>query len=199
MSSAPWRQRVRAGCVLLALLVASCGSGEPWHAKNVRGMIPDLAFDMTSDEGREMQAADVRGAVVLLFFGYTHCPDVCPTTLARLSQAIKTMGDKGRGVRILFVTVDPARDPPALLHGYVKAFSPQAIGLRGSTAQLDALCRRYRVAYGVDAPDAQGNYAVSHSSAVFAFDAEGKARLLIQPELSADDIAADLARLVAGA
>jgi protein SCO1/2 len=197
--SMAWTRRWRRGCVLLALLAASCGGGEPWHAKNVQGMIPDLAFDMTSDEGRELRAADLRGEVVLLFFGYTHCPDVCPTTLARLSQAIKAMGDKGRRVRILFVTVDPARDLPALLHGYVKAFSAQATGLRGSTAQLDALARRYRVAYGRDAPDAHGNYAVSHSSAVFAFDAEGRARLLIQPELSARDIAADLARLVAGA
>ena len=184
---------------LLALLVASCGGGEPWHAKNVQGIIPDLAFDMTSDEGREVHAADVRGEVVLLFFGYTHCPDVCPTTLARLAGAIRAMGDKGRRVRILFVTVDPARDPPALLHGYVKAFSPQATGLRGSEAQLDALCRRYRVAYGRDAADQHGDYAVSHSSAVFVFDAEGRARLLIQPELGAADIAADLARLVGGA
>jgi protein SCO1/2 len=197
--SAAWARRWRTGWVLLALLVASCGGGEPWHAKNVQGMIPDLAFDMTNDEGREVRAADVRGEVVLLFFGYTHCPDVCPTTLARLAQAIKAMGDKGRRVRILFVTVDPARDPPELLHDYVRAFSPQATGLRGSTAQLDALARRYRVAYGRDAPDAHGDYAVSHSSAVFAFDAEGRARLLIQPELSAGDIAADLARLVAGA
>ena len=134
--------------------------------------------------------------MLLLFFGYTHCPDVCPTTLARLAQAIKLMGDAGHRVRILFVTVDPARDPPALLHDYTRAFSPQAIGLRGSDAQLDALTKRYRVAYSHDAPDAHGNYAVSHSSAVFAFDAEGRARLVIASELGAQEIAADLKRLV---
>jgi len=184
---------------LLVLLVASCGGGEAWHAKNVRGMIPDLAFEMTNDEGRTVHASDYRGEVVLLFFGYTHCPDVCPTTLARLGQAVERMGDEGRRVRILFVTVDPARDPPALLHDYVKAFSPQATGLRGSEAQLDALAKRYRVAYAREAPDAHGAYAVSHSSAVFVFDAEGRARLLIQPELGAGEIAADLERLVGGA
>jgi len=159
-------------------------------------VISDLAFEMTDDAGRTVHAADYRGEVVLLFFGYTHCPDVCPTTLARLAQAIKLMGDDGRKVRILFVTVDPARDPPALLRGYVRAFSPQAIGLRGSQAQLDALTKRYRVAYSHDAPDAHGNYAVSHSSAVFAFDAEGRARLVIASALGAQEIATDLKRLV---
>lgn len=192
-------RRWRALLVLLALLVASCDRGASWHAKSVRGMIPDLAFEMTSDAGRTVHASDFRGDVVLLFFGYTHCPDICPTTLARLAQAIKVMGEKGRAVRILFVSVDPARDPPALLHAYVKAFSPQASGLVGSDAQLDALAKRYRVAYSRDAPDAHGDYAVSHSSAVFAFDGEGRARLLIQPEMSAQDIAADLAQLVGGA
>jgi len=188
-------RRWRALLALLVLLVASCGD-ETWHAKNVRGVIPDLAFEMTNDAGRTVHAVDYRGEVVLLFFGYTHCPDVCPTTLARLAQAIQLMGKEGRKVRILFVTVDPARDPPALLRGYVRAFSPQAIGLRGSQAQLDALTKRYRVAYSHDAPDAQGNYAVSHSSAVFAFDAEGRARLVIASELGAQEIAADLKRLV---
>ncbi len=188
-------RRWRALLALLMLLVASCGD-ETWHAKNVRGVIPDLAFEMTDDAGRTVHAADYRGEVVLLFFGYTHCPDVCPTTLARLAQAIQLMGEEGRKVRILFVTVDPARDPPALLRGYVRAFSPQAIGLRGSQAQLDALTKRYRVAYSHDAPDAHGNYAVSHSSAVFAFDAEGRARLVIASELGAQEIAADLKRLV---
>jgi len=188
-------RRWRALLVLLVLLVASCGD-ETWHAKNVRGVIPDLAFEMTDDAGRTVHAADYRGEVVLLFFGYTHCPDVCPTTLARLAQAIKLMGEEGHKVRILFVTVDPARDPPALLRGYVRAFSSQAIGLRGSDAQLDALTKRYRVAYSHDAADAHGNYAVSHSSAVFAFDAEGRARLVIASELGAQEIAADLKRLV---
>lgn len=189
----------RTWLTLLVLLVASCGGGEVWHAKDVRGMIPDLAFEMTNDEERTVHASDYRGEVVLLFFGYTHCPDVCPTTLARLGQALERMGDKGRRVRILLVTVDPARDPPALLHDYVRAFSPQATGLRGSEAQLDALAKRYRVAYAREAPDAHGDYAVSHSSAVFVFDAEGRARLLIQPELGAGEIAADLERLVSGA
>jgi len=192
MSAGRWRALL----ALVVLLIASCGD-QGWHAKNVRGVIPDLAFEMTNDEGRTVHAADYRGEVVLLFFGYTHCPDVCPTTLARLAQAIKAMGAQGRAVRILFVTVDPARDSPALLHDYVRAFSPQASGLRGSHAQLEALTKRYRVAYSHDAPDAHGNYAVSHSSAVFAFDAEGRARLVIAPELGAPEIAADLARLVA--
>jgi protein SCO1/2 len=190
--------RRRALVAFVALLVAACGSEESWHARNVRGMIPDLAFEMTSDEGRTVQASDYRGAVVLLFFGYTHCPDICPTTLARLARALKIMGDQAARVRVLFVSVDPARDTPALLRDYSKAFSPQVTGLVGSDAQLDALAKRYRVAYSRDAPDAHGGYNVSHSSAVFVFDGEGRARLVIAPELGADEIAADLTRLVAG-
>jgi len=190
--------RRRALVALVALLVAACGDSESWHAKNVRGMIPDLAFEMTSDEGRTVHASDYRGDVVLLFFGYTHCPDICPTTLARLAQALKILGDQKRRVRILFVSVDPARDTPALLGEYTKAFSPQATGLVGSDAQLDALAKRYRVAYSRDTPDGHGGYNVSHSSAVFVFDGDGRARLVIAPELGADEIAADLSRLVAG-
>jgi protein SCO1/2 len=191
-----WRRR--ALIALVALLVAACGGSESWHAKNVRGMIPDLAFEMTSDEGRRVRASDYHGDVVLLFFGYTHCPDICPTTLARLAQALKIMGDQAARVRILFVSVDPARDSPALLREYTRAFSPQATGLVGSDAQLDALAKRYRVAYSRDAPDAHGDYNVSHSSAVFVFDGEGRARLVIAPELGADEIAADLSRLAGG-
>jgi len=185
--------RLRRALVLLALLAASCGGG--WHAKNIRGLVPSLELGLASVQRPEVHAADFRGHVVLLFFGYTHCPDVCPTTLAKLQQALGDMGEAGRGVRVLFVTVDPARDSVELLQRYASAFGPQFIGLRADDARLQELCKRYRVTYSRDKPDAHGDYAVTHSSAVFAFDGEGRARLLFLPSSTAGDIAADLRRL----
>jgi protein SCO1 len=185
--------RLRRALVLLALLAASCSGG--WHARSIRGLVPSLELNLASADGRELHAADFRGHTVLLFFGYTNCPDVCPTTLAKLQQALGGMGEAGRDVRVLFVTVDPARDTAERVQRYASAFGPQFVGLRGSDARLQQLGKRYRVTYSRDAPDAHGDYAVTHSSAVFAFDGEGRARLLFLPSNSAADIAADLQRL----
>lgn len=192
---------MRRGLILAAaaLVLAGCAPREAgWHAKDVTGLLPDLEFAMTEAGGGAVSAADYRGEVVLLFFGYTHCPDVCPTTLARLAAARAAMRDHRDAVQVLFVTVDPARDTAALLARYVPAFGPGMTGLRGDEDALAALARRYRVSYSRDAPDAHGGYAVSHSGGVFVFDRAGRARLLIRPGDPAPGIAADLERLAAG-
>lgn len=182
-----------------ALALAACGSHDAgWHAKDVSGLLPDLEFRMTAAGGGAVSAADYRGKVVLLFFGYTNCPDVCPTTLAKLAAARAAMREHRDAVQVLFVTVDPARDTLARLAQYVAAFGPGMTGLRGDDKALEALVRRYRVAYSRDKPDAHGEYAVSHSGGVFVFDATGRARLLVRPEDAAPEIAADLERLAAG-
>jgi protein SCO1/2 len=193
---------MRRGLILLAaaLALAACSPREPgWHAKPVAGLLPDLAFSLREAGGREVTAADYRGHVVLLFFGYTSCPDVCPTTLARLAAARDAMRTDHDAVRVLFVTVDPARDTPARLAAYASAFGPGVLGLRGDEPALQALTRRYRVSYTREAPDARGDYAVSHSVGVFVFDRAGRARLLVRPEDAAPDIAADLDRLASDA
>jgi len=182
-----------------ALVLGACAPREEgWHVKNVAGLLPDLELQMTEAGGRAVTAADYRGEVVLLFFGYTHCPDVCPTTLARLAAARAAMRDQRGAVRVLFVTVDPARDSAALLARYAPAFGPGTTGLRGGEDALAALARRYRVSYSREPPDAQGEYAVSHSGGVFVFDRTGRARLLIRPDDPVPGIAADLERLAAG-
>lgn len=191
---------MRRGLTLLclALCLGACAPQGEWRLKNITGLTPDLEFTMTDDAGRPVSAAAYRGKTVLLFFGYTHCPDVCPTTLARLSAAIGGLREHRDGVRVLFVTVDPARDTAALMANYVHAFGPAVVGLRGTPQELAALARRYRVSYTLRAPDATGAYDVAHSSGVFIFDRGGRARLLARPDDPAPAITADLARLLAG-
>jgi protein SCO1 len=185
----------RAWLAALALLLASCGGGGPWQLKDIKGVVPDLAFNLTDDSGRQVSAADYRGQVVMLFFGYTNCPDVCPTTLIKLSGALKRMGEAAQGARVLFVTVDPKRDTLDVLHRYVRAFGTRITGLRGSQSELQALAKRYRITYSYGEPDASGDYVVTHSSAVFVFDAAGKARLMVLPDSGEKAIADDLTRL----
>lgn len=195
---------MRARLATLALgLALACLSGcsqapPPYHLQSITGLMPPLEFQLTDDDGRGVTAERYRGSVVLLYFGYTHCPDVCPTTLAALGAALGKLGAEASRVKVLFVTVDPARDTPPVLKRYMSYFGPQFIGLRGDDEALRPLIRRYRVAYHRDAPDAAGNYAVEHSSVVFVFDPSGRARLLAQDSDPPDAVAQDLHRLLQG-
>ncbi|MBE0615187.1 MAG: SCO family protein [Burkholderiales bacterium] len=185
------------GAAMIAYGVLSgCTSGESWKTHDISSLVPDLAFTLTDDRGRSVSAQDYRGKVALLFFGFTHCPDVCPTTLARLARTIQATDGGRDDVRVLVVTVDPARDSTAVMHEYVQAFGPQFVGLRGDAAALEALARRYRVAYALGKPDARGNYEVTHSSAVFVFDREGRARLLFSSKDTPAATAEDLRRVI---
>jgi len=185
----------------LTLLLGGCGGGheDAWNSEDIGGMMPDLKFQLTDENDQSVTEQAFKGKIALMYFGYTHCPDVCPTTLSILTRALKTLGpEKADKVRILFVSVDPARDTPALLKRYTDAFSPRVVGLTGTRDQLDALSKRYRVSYRYGDPDEAGNYEVYHSSAVFVFDGSGEVRLLIQ-QADVGDIAADMERLVDGA
>ena len=114
----------------------------------------------------------------MLFFGYTHCPDVCPTTLAELSQALQQLGDDGKRVQVLMVTVDPARDTPELLAQYVSAFNPSFIGLRpADDAQLAKVAKDFRVYYAKAPGKTPGDYTMDHTAASYVFDPQGKLRL----------------------
>ncbi|KPV41043.1 hypothetical protein AN478_03715 [Thiohalorhabdus denitrificans] len=179
------------------LLVAGCSGDSPWRLKDISGLMPRLAFTMTDHQGATVRGADYRGKVTLVYFGFTHCPDVCPATLANVRQALGRLGEeKADRVRVLFVTVDPERDTREVLRSYVRAFGPRFVGLRGNREQLDAFTKRYRVAYGYGEPDAHGNYDVSHSTGLFIFGPEGEPRLLALPDDGPDAIAHDLDRLL---
>jgi len=189
--------RYRAALVFAAtLLLAGCGSDASWHLRDISGLMPDLQFTLTGSDGRHLDATRFRGKITLLYFGYTHCPDVCPTTLTKLAKAVASLGAQADRVRILFVSVDPERDTPAKLAAYSRYFGPQIVGLTGDNKELRALTKRYRVTYGLGKPDAEGNYEVTHSSAVFIFDAKGEVRLLATHQDKGDAIATDLQRLI---
>lgn len=186
--------------VLLAFalaLLAACHRGEPaWQLPNVRGHLPDLQFNLTDDLGKPANAAEYRGKVVLVYFGYTHCPDVCPLTLVHLHLLLQKLGAAADNVHVLFISVDPARDTPPLLHQYVIAFDPRVTGLTGTPAEIAALAKRYRVAFNPEHAKPDGSYEVSHSSAIYIFDREGRARLLATPDDSQAAIEHDLRLLL---
>jgi protein SCO1/2 len=187
------------GLSCICVLEACSGPKNPttaFHGDDISGVMSSLEFTLTGPSGATMTAADVRGKTVLLYFGYTHCPDVCPTTLAKLSQALKRLGPAAAAVRVLFVSVDPKRDSGQELGRYASYFGPQFMGLTGTDDQLTALTKRFRVAYRRDAPDARGDYAVYHSSAVFVFDRSGSARLLATPDETSDELAEDLKAVI---
>ena len=180
--------------LIVGLLLAGCQHDEPLPLRltNISGHMPDLDFRLTDDHGKAVTGADYRGKVVLLYFGYTHCPDVCPLTLAQLHVVMQRLGPLADGARILFVSVDPARDTPAVMHAYVNAFDPRAVGLTGDARATEALSKRYRSAFTREPGSADGSYEVSHSSAIYVFDRDGKARVLATPSASRDDLVHDL-------
>jgi hypothetical protein len=130
------------GALLLCALLLIGGKARAWNSDDMTGALPALSFTMTrASDGKTVSAADYRGKIVLLYFGYTNCPDVCPTTLLNLTTMLKSMGKQADDVRVLFVTVDPNRDTLAVLKQYTQAFAPQVVGLRG-THQAAAPNRR---------------------------------------------------------
>ena len=177
--------------LIAALVLAACAPGAT-HMTDISGAMPKLDFQMQrASDGTAVSAADYRGKVVALYFGYTHCPDVCPATLANLAAMLGRVGNPA--VQVLFVTVDPARDTLPVLKQYAAAFSPQVDGLCGSDNQLADLARRYRVAYSVK----QGPpYEVMHSNAVFFFDRTGKARFVTTDTSDPAAMAEDVKRLL---
>jgi protein SCO1/2 len=185
------------GAAWVALALAACaGPVTHWQLDDVSGHLPNLAFQLTSDRGNTVTAADFRNKVVLLYFGYTHCPDVCPLTLTHLHVVLQRLGAEADAVQVLFVSVDPARDTPTLLHQYVAAFDPRVTGLTGAPIQIESLAKRYRVAFNREAARPDGSYDVSHSSGIYIFDRNGRAHLLATSADSVDAIVHDLRALL---
>ena len=189
--------RAATALILTALLAACAGSDPHYALKNISGLVSPLEFQLTNQDGQPVTAADYRHDIVLLYFGYTACPDECPTTLTTLANALHTLGPQASQVRVLFVSVDPRRDTAEVLKRYVSNFGPQFVGLRPDQEELTALSKRYRIAYHYEKPDKDGNYEVDHSSAVFVFDRDGRARLLALSDNTAQQVASDLHRLLA--
>ena len=187
---------LRLAFLAASLLAAACSPERPWHATNITGAMPRLEFRMMrASDATPTNAEEYRGRVVVLYFGYTHCPDVCPATLANLADVLHKLGPDADKVRVLFVSVDPDRDTLPVLKQFTQAFAPQIDGLRGTPDALAGLARRYRVAYSVvKAPE----YQVTHTSAVFIFDEGGRARLVTLDTNDTAGLADDIERIVDG-
>jgi protein SCO1/2 len=198
-------RRRRAALLAAGLALAileGCGDGASWHSADVSGSLPPLSFSLTrSEDGKRVTEADYRGKIVLLYFGYTQCPDECPSTLANTAEILSRLGADAQYVRVLFVTVDPNRDTAPILSTYTRNFAPEIVGLRGTPDALAALARRYRVLYSVTPATKDGRYEVTHSAGVYVFDRWGDARLIVAAlDRANSDIAgtaADLRRLIA--
>ncbi|HEX7388324.1 MAG TPA: SCO family protein [Castellaniella sp.] len=194
-SQASW---IRRGIVAL-LLWTSCLAMASAAVHPVRGFLPDLQFSLQGAGDVTMTQKDFAGKVVLMFFGYASCPDICPTTMAQLAQVIESLGSKADQVRILFVSVDPHRDTPDILQHYVDQFDPHAIGLTGSESAIASLARRYRVAYQIEKPSSSAPnapYEVSHSRGIFCFDQKGRAVWLASDSESRSDLIAAIKPLL---
>jgi protein SCO1/2 len=185
--------------LVLALVLGLVGcADEDWHGKSIEGLMPELAFELTSETGETVTESMFAGRPVAMYFGFTHCPDICPTTLARLVAAVRRLPEPLRQrLQLAFVSVDPQRDGTRQLADYTDAFSERMVGLTGTQKQLKALTRRYRTTYGYEDERADGSYNVSHSSAIFVFDAAGEPRLMLLDSLGVAEIAADLEKMLA--
>jgi protein SCO1/2 len=169
----------------------SAGKG-PFNGVDITGGDMGGELRLTGHDGKPRTVADFRGKVVVVIFGYTQCPDVCPTTLADMASAMRQLGSDARDVQVLFVTVDPKRDTPELLRQYVPAFNPGFLGLYGDAAAIARVTKDFHV-YASERPGkTPGSYTVDHSAQLFVLDRNGKVRLLISPGISPAAMASDL-------
>lgn len=182
-------------CIGLSLLLLGCGPAPQTDAlvgTDVTGSSINGQFTLTDHMGRLRHLDDFKGKLVAVFFGYTRCPDVCPTTMLSLASAMKLLGDKSRGVQVLFITVDPERDTQEILAQYVPSFDPDFLGLVGTPAQLKEAARNYRAVYRKQATEDGGSYTMDHSAGVYVFDREGKIRAFLRHDQTPAELAHDI-------
>ena len=190
-------------CALLALSAckpqASSTPAAPaahFNSSDITGINYAQGFSLPDSAGKTRTLAEFKGKAVVVFFGYTHCPDVCPITLAELKEAKRLLGKDGEQVQGVFITLDPARDTPEVLRQYVPAFDPSFVGLVGNEAQTAQTAKDFRVYFQKSAGSAPGQYTVDHTAASFVFDKQGRPRLYVRYNQGADKLAADLRQIL---
>ena len=183
-----------------AFAVAACGAGGPkFEASDVTGSSFGRDFTLRDPDGAQRTLADFRGKAVVVFFGYTQCPDVCPTTLATLAEAMKRLGSDADRVQVLFVTVDPERDTPELLKQYVPAFDRRFLGLWGDADATARTAKEFKVIYEKAPGASPGSYTMDHSAGSYVFDPQGRLRLYVANGQGPDVFAHDLRELLKSA
>ena len=184
--------------LLLASVLAGCQRSAPgarFHASDVTGKFPNADFHLTDQNGTPRNLSDFRGKVVLLFFGYTHCPDVCPTTMANLSRTLRLLGKDAERVQVIFITVDPERDTREVLAKFVPAFDRSFLGLYGDAKATASAAKSFRADYR-KVPAKKGYY-MDHTALTYVIDTQGKLRLLAGDREPDDWLAQDVRLLLA--
>lgn len=183
---------------LAALMMACREAPPPFVSTDITGADFGHGLALRDHDGRARTLADYRGKAVLLFFGYTSCPDVCPTALARFAETMKVLGNDAARVQVLFVTLDPERDTPERLKSYVPWFDDRFVGLYGDRAATDSVARDFKVHYARQEVGGGLGYVLDHSAGAYAFDPAGRLRLYLRDTLTPLEIAGDLRQLLAG-
>jgi protein SCO1/2 len=184
--------------VLATTLVACAPPPAKFRASDITGSNFGHDFALTDFNGKARTLEDFRGKVVVVFFGYTHCPDVCPTTLAELAETMKRLGPAADNVQVLFITVDPARDTPELLAQYVPAFDKRFLGLRGDADALAKTAGEYKVIYQKQPGTTPGSYTMDHSAGTYIYDPKGRLRLYVSYGQGTDVFVHDIKALLDG-
>jgi protein SCO1/2 len=193
-----------------ALLLSGCGdksadggsqmmlspASSPFKNTDVTGLNYAKDFALTDHNGQRRTLADFKGKAVVVFFGFTQCPDVCPTTLAEMAGVMESLGPQADRVQMLFVTVDPERDTPELLAKYVPAFDSRFLGLTGSLAEVEQMAKEFKVFFQKVPGKTPGSYTMDHTSGSFVFDPQGRVRLFIRHGQGPEPVAHDLKLLL---
>ena len=185
---------------LIFSLLTGCkvqSTAKKFHATDITGVEFGKDFNLTDHHGKPRSLADFKGKVVVMFFGYTHCPDVCPTTMSEMSQVLTLLGKDADKVQVLFITVDPVRDTPELLAKYVPAFNPTFLGLYGSEADTAKVAKEFKIFYQKHKSTKNQSYEVDHTAGTYVFDQAGKLRLFMSYGQGAKNINEDIKNLLA--
>ena len=180
-----------------ALLLVACQPQAPaFNNVDITGAPYARELALTDHTGARRTLADYKGKVLVVFFGFTQCPDVCPTTLSDLALARQKLGPAGQDLRVIFITVDPERDTQAVLAQYVPGFDPSFVGLYGSAAEIERTAREFKVFYQKVPGKTATSYTIDHSAGSFVFDRDGRVRLFVRHAQGVDALVGDLKRLL---
>ena len=196
------RRLILGAALLGAAALAGCdragNAGAAFKGIDITGADYARDFDLPDAQGQRRRLADFKGRVVMVFFGFTHCPDVCPTTMAELATVKAALGADGDRVQGIFITVDPERDTPELLRAYLGNFDKSFVALRGTDEETKALAKHFKVFYAKVPGKTEGNYTIDHTAGSYVFDAKGAVRLFTRHGTGADALKSDLQLLLNG-
>lgn len=185
------------GLMCLMGVLAGCGDGSAvkFKGSDISGTKIGSNWALTGMDGKSYTSSNFAGRVQLVFFGFTQCPDICPTALAELSEVLRSLGDQASRVQVLMISVDPERDTPEVLRAYVSGFNPNFLGLTGTPAQIKQVAASFK-AYYAKAPAAKGGYSMDHSSSFYLLDPKGEARVLVSNNAGSDALVHDIKLLL---